>query len=361
MGLFSRLKDFLDPEPNDDPFRRRRPIYQHVAETRDWLAASRMADLHRAMREGDGRVPTSLLDELGVRTVETDSGPTAFITTSAEGGRHVEVGFPKLIGMHDLGFDEDTLDVETVVEADPDGGETTTTIGRDENGTEVFRRTVRRHSTSSVDGFDIGTGDDIDDVIRHVVEDLRGAHTLQSSPVADALAAFLDRHPGAKVVDDHIEIDLADDDSEEAIVDEMAEAVRLVEPPPAPTVPDEPPAPPPAPADLDLTEAGVLGVVFDTAVGAYERSTTVAERYLGRTVSWDAVVERTSTLGGRTEIHALLGHLTEAERYSDRVRATIRTDEVVDLDRDATVRFTAEIDEIDVYTRRITLVNARFG
>ena len=32
MGLFSRLKDFLDPEPNDDPFHRRRPTYQQVLE-----------------------------------------------------------------------------------------------------------------------------------------------------------------------------------------------------------------------------------------------------------------------------------------------------------------------------------------
>ena len=269
MGLFSRLKDFLDPEPNDDPFRRRRPTYEQVAETRDWSAASRMADLHRAMREGDGRVPTSLLDELGVRTVETDNGPTAFITTSAEGARHVEVGFPKLLDMQDLGFGEDALDIETVVEAGPDGGETTTTIGRDENGAEVFRRTVRTHTTSSVDGavFDRAPGDDIDDVIRHVVADLHGEHTLPSSPVADALAAFLDRHPEAKVVDDHIEIDLADDESEDAIVEEMAEAIRLVEAPPAPVVPDEPPAPPSPPTDpaddaLDLTEAGVLAVVW---------------------------------------------------------------------------------------------------
>lgn len=349
MGLFAKLRRFLFPGPND-------PVPDV-----EWYLRSKLDDLHRASRYVDGTVPHHLLGDAGIRTVESRDGLTAFVTTNG-GRRHVEVGLPRLLELADLGVAEDDLVIETTIDVADDGAETHTTVGHDRHGNEVFRRSVR-HTVSGTPLRTTGQ-EELDEVIRHVIDDLHGDRHLVGSPVADALAAFLDRHPAAKVVDDHIGIDLADDESEEAIVEEMAEAVRLVEAPPAPVVPDEPPAPPAPPADaaddaLDLTEAGVLAVVFDTSVGAYERSTTVAERYVGQTVAWDAVVERTSTLGGRTEIHALLGHLTEAARYSDRGRATIRTDEVVDLERDTTIRFTAEIDGIDVYTRRITLVNAR--
>lgn len=347
MGLFGRLKRFLFPGPND-------PVPDV-----EWYLRSKLDDLHRASRYEDGRVPHHLLGDAGIHTVESRDGLTAFVTTNG-GRRHVEVGFPRLLELADLGVADDDLIIETTVDVTDDGTETHTTVGHDRHGNQVFRRSV--HHTVSGTPLRMTGQPALDEVIRHVIDDLHGERHLVGSPVADALAAFLDRHPEAKVVDDHIEIDLADDEAEATIVEEMAEAVRLVEAPPPPVVPDEPPAPPAAPAPddaIDLTEAGVLGVVFDTSVGAYERSTTVAERYVGQTVSWDAVVERTSTLGGRTEIHALLGYLTEAARYSDRVRATIRTDEAVDLERDTTIRFTAEIDGIDVYTRRITLVNAR--
>ena len=132
-------------------------------------------------------------------------------------------------------------------------------------------------------------------------------------------------------------------------------------PPPPPASPTAPARDEPEGAPISLDEADVLAAVFDGAVPAHERRNTVVPRYLGETITWSVEVETIGRAGSGSRIEALIGHVGDSGRYSDRVRGEILTAAPADVHRGDEVTVRAVIGAIDVYSRRIELLDAEVG
>ncbi|MEM9465796.1 MAG: hypothetical protein AAGA90_10510 [Actinomycetota bacterium] len=273
--------------------------------------------------------------------------------------RHLEVVFPNSISDpdHPFVFDGDlggllddawTSAPDTVTETSEtivDGIVTQTTVYRSADGRRVLRR-VDQHR--------------------------EGADTA----LDEALTAFRSRYPDAVIDADHVEIDLDLDRPVEEVLDDMQGLARqMIEsahvcvqrdesPEATRTAPPEPVAPEPEPhagpeGVASLDESDVLDAVFDASIHTHERRSTIVPRYLGETVTWSVEVESSGRSGDGAKIHALIGHVGDTGRYSDRVRGEISTTAPADVARGDEITVRAVIGAIDVYSRTIELLDAQ--